>query len=310
MSNADDAVVAVDIGGTKTAVAAVNRGGSLESVVRFPTPAISGPAAILESVVQAIGDVRRDSGKDLLAVGVGSAGMIKGGRVVAANETFPGWVGTDLSGELSERTGLAVAVVNDVDAHALGESWVGSAAGVDLMALVAVGTGVGATLVQHGELIVGAHGASGEVGHMPSAYARNMRCPCGRTGHLEAVASGPAILRRYRELADPQCVDTASVFERVRDDDTARLVVEEACSACADAIASIVAMVDPAVVAVGGGLALGAPGWWGLLMDKLYDKLPTPLSETRVVRAALGEGAALIGAGRLAWDLSGTVPIR
>ncbi|MFD8528724.1 ROK family protein [Streptosporangium canum] len=195
-------VVGVDIGGTKTSAGLVDSSGTLLAVRTLPTPAAQGPAAVLDTAAGLVAEVASGAG-DVTAVGVGSAGVVdpRRGVIVSATGAIAGWAGTDLRGEVSRRLGLPVTVGNDVHAHALGEQWRGAAVGYADVLLMAVGTGIGASVVLGGRVLRGAHSVAGHAGHVPAAAAAGRPCPCGGHGHVEAVASGPALLAEYRARA-------------------------------------------------------------------------------------------------------------
>ncbi|MFE5338459.1 ROK family protein [Isoptericola sp. NPDC056573] len=305
-------VVGVDLGGTKTAAAVVDAAGRAGPVRATPTPAQDGPDAVLDAVAALVADVARAAGEPLRAVGVGAAGVIdaRRGAVVSATETFARWPGTDVAGGLRRRLGplaaaapLALTVENDVDAHAAGEAWRGAAAGARSALLVAVGTGVGGAVVLDGRPLRGAHHLAGEMGHMPVPGADGLRCACGRLGHLEAVAAGPAIHRRYRELGgDPASADARDVVARAAAGDGVAVgVVRAAGAAVGRAIAGVVTVLDPEVVVVGGGVAGAGELWWSALRDALRAEVVDVLAALPVVPAALGPDAAIVGAARGAW---------
>ena len=127
--------------------------------------------------------------------------------VVSATDAILGWAGTELTAGLAARLGLApeaVRAVNDVHAHALGEAWTGAAAGTASSLLVAFGTGVGGSFVLGGQPVLGHRYVGGHVGHFASPYAfpraAPFPCVCGGAGHVEAIASGPAIRETYLRL--------------------------------------------------------------------------------------------------------------
>lgn len=199
-------VAVLDIGGTKTAGAlavpqgAGDAGFKLEQRTSCPTPAKDGPAAILDAAAELIRPLVTDGGTSLL--GVASAGIVEpgDGLVKHATDALSGWGGTEVGAELSRRLGLQVVVLNDVHAHALGESRLGAGRDVASMMLVAVGTGIGGGLVLNGSLYVGAHSAAGHVGHLGVPEADGLLCSCGRFGHLEALSSGPSTLALHQRL--------------------------------------------------------------------------------------------------------------
>src|SRR5699024_3253141 len=192
-------VLALDIGGTSIAAALVGPGG-IDEVATLATPAAAGPEAVIAAALEVSEQVR---GKPRLrAVGIASAGVIDTdrGRVTHATGSLTAWAGTDLAGPFAERFGVPVAVLNDVHAHGLGEARSGVGAGRSSMLLMAVGTGIGGCHVRDGEVILGARGAAGHIGHLPVPEAQGVPCPCGRSGHLEGLASGPGIVRLAARL--------------------------------------------------------------------------------------------------------------
>jgi len=304
-------VVGVDLGGTKTAAAIVERDGTTGPVHSLPTPAQSGPAAVLDAVAQLVRRVAGDA--RVRAVGVGTAGVVDVGRgtIVSATSTFPGWPGTDVAGGIRDRLGgrgvggPAVFVQNDVDAHAAGEAWRGAAAGADSMLMVAVGTGVGGSVVLSGRPLRGAHHLAGEIGHMPVPGAEGLGCPCGRPGHLEALAAGPAILRRYVQLGgDPGSHDARDVVARASAGEVlAGKVVEDAAVAVGRAIAGLATVLDPEVVVVGGGVAGAGDLWWSAMERTVRAEVVDVLQALPVVPATLGTVAAVVGAARGAYQV-------
>ncbi|WP_425308520.1 ROK family protein [Ammonicoccus fulvus] len=306
-------VVGVDLGGTKIAAAVVNEDGVPGPVVTVPTRAAEGPDAVLDAVAEAVGQATAQvrvhgTGTGLAGIGVGTAGAIDSGTgvVVSSTDTFPGWVGTNIADGLRDRLGpIGASVLNDVDAHVLGESWRGAAIGVGSLLMVAAGTGIGGALMVDGRLVVGRHHLAGEIGHMPAVGADGLRCPCGRLGHLEALAAGPAILRRYHALGgDPEVGDTRAVVARAAaGDGTATRSVTEAAAGLGRTVAGLVTTLDPDLVVVGGGLAQAGPLWWDAFESTLRAELVEALADVGVVPAALGPVAAIIGAARPLFEL-------
>lgn len=296
-------VVGVDLGGTKTSAALVTPDGDVGPVVTLPTPAAEGPDAVLDTVAHSVRSALRASGgpQPLAAVGIGTAGAVDAdaGRIVSATSTFRGWVGTDLRAGVRDRLGpVDVAIRNDVDAHALGEAWRGAAASASTFLMVAAGTGIGGAIVIDGRLRTGAHHVAGEMGHMPAPGAEGLTCPCGRTGHLEALAAGPAIHRGYLARGgSPQAADTRAVFALAAAGDGAALAaIEAAATGLGRAVAGIVTTLDPDAVVVGGGLAVAGPLWWRPFEDALRAELIDALADLPVLAAAAGQSAAIIGA--------------
>ncbi len=294
--------VGVDVGGTKIAAALVDAAGAVGPVATVPTPAASGPAAVLDAVAGLV--VQVAAGTPIVGVGVGTAGVVDAGRgvIVSATDTFADWVGTDVAAGLRARLAGAgvgvgrVEVRNDVDAHALGEAWLGAGAGAASLLMVAVGTGVGGALVLDGRLRTGAHHVAGELGHIPAVGAEGLRCPCGRPGHLEALAAGPGLARRYGVLTGVD-VDAREVARRASaGDDAAVRAIADAAACLGRALAGIMTVVDPAVVVVGGGVAEIGPLWWTPMLATCRAETIDALAAVPIVPAALGAEAPLLGA--------------
>ncbi len=305
-------VVGVDVGGTKTAAAAVCVAGGSGPRVERPTGASRGAAAVLDTIADVVRAVADADGRPVAAVGIGTAGVVDvgTGRIVSATETFPGWVGTHVRDEVATRLASdghlpVVHVENDVDAHAAGETWLGAARGASSALLVAVGTGVGGAVVLDGRTWRGAHHLAGDIGHLPVPGAQDLRCTCGRLGHLEAIGAGPAIHRRYLALGgSAQCADTRDVVARAQVGEAlATRVVRESATAVGRAVAGIASVLDPQVVVIGGGVAQAGSVWWSALEEAVRADVVDALADLPIRRAELGASAPVVGAARTAWDL-------
>ncbi|MGY1439846.1 ROK family protein [Streptomyces reniochalinae] len=313
--------VGADVGGTKIAVGLVAEDGTLLASAVRPTPAAQGPVAVLDAIAQAVRELpgyERASG-----LGVGTGGVVNrdDGTVVSANDLLPGWAGTRLGEELAARLGMPVAADNDANVFALAEQVHGAGAGCTTALYVSVGTGIGGGIVTGGRLLRGEHWTAGEFGHIAVPEAAGRPCNCGRSGHLEAIASGPAIAARFAErtgAAHP--VDLRHVAalageaaegaqaggggqggsrQGEEESATAREVLAQGAGALGRALAGLVNTLDPERVVIGGGVAsVGAPFWRPLTEAFAAELLPGP-SRLRPVPAALGPRAAVVGAAAL-----------
>ena len=303
-------VVAVDIGGTKTAAATVTCDAQVGPIQHVPTPAAAGPEAVIASVTELIRTVldgacdRDGSAPPLQGIAVATAGMVdtRTGTIVAANSTFPGWPGTAVGKRLGAIFETRVRVQHDVAAHGAGEAWVGAGRGATCALMVAVGTGVGSAIVLEGRSRGGAHHAAGEMGHMPSRLAAGMPCPCGRTGHLEAIASGPAIASRYRALHGGDAQTPAVLAQADAGEPGAVGVVRDAATALGEAIAGSVTVLDPEVVILGGGIVRASQTWLTTVRQSVHHELVAPLREIPLRLSSLGGAAPLLGAARAVWQ--------
>jgi glucokinase len=299
--------LAIDVGGTKIATGLVEPGGRLMSWTQTPTPRELDAEQLWRTVDALIMRLLADArvGPDELAgVGCGCGGPMEwpAGRVSPLN--IPAWRAFPLRQRLQERfTGLPVRLHNDAICLAVGEHWRGSARGRRSMLGMVVSTGVGGGLVLDGRLINGASGNAGHIGHVVADPA-GPACVCGGKGCAEAIARGPALAGWAQ--AKGWRPGQAGVTAKDLADDAAQghpvalAAMTRAGFALGVAIASATHLCDLEVVAVGGGLSQAG----SLLFDPLEEALRTHVGldyarDVRVVPAALGQSAGLIGAAGL-----------
>ena len=303
MPTSADVVVAVDVGGTKIAAAAVDPAGSCGPVLVRSTPAAAGPGAVIDTIASLVREAARE--RPLAAVGVATAGVVDPveGRVLSASESITGWAGTRLAERLAAIVDVPVLVDNDARAHALGEVWLGAGRDATSVLMLALGTGIGGAVVLDGQPLHGAHLVAGEVGHIPARGAEHLRCSCGRHGHLEAMSSGHGVLRHYLSLGgDDTVADTRQVAELAQAGDPLALrAVRESAAVLGTTLASLVMLVDPEVVVLGGGLVDAGPLWWEPMEAALRTELIDVAADVVLRPAELGGRAPLVGAARRAW---------
>lgn len=295
MSEATTGLIAgVDIGGTATQVVLCTP--DLRIVARAKAPTPQGGDAMIDSAVAMIEALRAERGVPLLGVGIGAAGVVdsRTGTVLVASDTFTGWAGYRVTDTVSARLGVPSFLENDVNAFLIGEIAAGAIRGEDNALALMLGTGVGGAFWAGGQIFPGAHGAAGEIGHMPGFG--DLLCTCGRHGHLETVAAGRQIAARYRELAGV-VLDTARIAERAASgDEAARLVFHNAGAAVGQAISVAAALADIATVVIGGGVSQA----WDLLAPSIHGYLEAepPVSgyPIRIERSILGKDAVAVGA--------------
>ena len=305
--------IGVDLGGTKTAAGVVSDKGEVLFSETIPTLNRDGGDAILGATARLIaGLTRRAAAAGILVehVGVGSAGVIdaRNGEVVSATDAILGWAGTAITAGLAARLNLppaSIRAVNDVHAHALGEAWTGAAAGTASSLLVAFGTGVGGSFVLDGKPVLGHRYVGGHVGHFASPYAfhngQPLPCVCGGSGHLEAVASGPAIPEAYRRLGgEAHSPDARGVFALAANGDAVAIrTINTAAAAAGQAVGGLANILDPEVVVVSGGLTDAGDSWWLPMARAVRTELLPALTGLPLLHASRGNAAAIIGAARL-----------
>src|SRR5699024_3491535 len=207
------------------------------------------------------------------------------------------WVGTDVAGELTQTMGLPATVLNNIHAHGLGEATWGAGKAHDSTLLVVVGTRIGGAIITGGQVLQGARAAAGQIGHMSIPEAAGVMCPCGKTGHLEGLASGAGILRSYK-LHGEQADTTEEVFAHAADgQNLATNVITDCAFATGRAVGDLLNVLDPDVVVISGGISETGDVWWSPLRRGIAASAITLVADTTVVPATLGTDAILIGAG-------------
>jgi glucokinase len=301
--------VAIDIGGTKIAVGAVEPGGRLIASARTATPRELDAEQLWRTLDSLTSQVLATAGLDgpaaLSGVGCGCGGPMEwpAGKVSPLN--IPAWRSFPLRDRLAERFGgLPVRLHNDAICMAAGEHWRGAGRGRDSMLGMVVSTGVGGGLVQGGRLIDGATGNAGHIGHVVVDPDTGPPCECGGKGCLEAIARGPALVSWAHEQGWRPGQREATAKDLA--DDAARghpvgvAALRRAGRAIGIAIASATHLCDLEVVAIGGGLAQAGSLLFGPVDEAVrrYARLDFA-REVRVVPAGLGQDAGLIGAAAL-----------
>lgn len=317
MSTHPKFAVAIDIGGTKIAGALVDSDGNVVASKTqhpnwsVPTPKTGGKdvAKAVASIAALVKEKTLEMGIPVVGVGIGSAGVIDpNGRFIrSATDAIPGWSGTQLADIVEAATGLPTIIENDVHAHARGEAWLGAGAGYESVLMVAVGTGIGGAYTLNGEIVRGATGLAGHVGHIVTRFGIGHECSCGVDGHLEAIASGPGMVRWANQLGAN--VSDGLDLERQADTGTgiAYQVITDAATATGEIIAGLVNSLDPEIVILGGGMAGAGDVYWEPLRAAYTAQLMPALKHVPLVAATLGAAAPQAGAAALAFKHFATV---
>ena len=299
---------AIDIGGTKIAAGIVDGDSRVLARRSAPTPAAAGPGAVLALAARLVRTASADAGLELAGIGVGTAGVVDpvGGTILEATDAIRDWAGTLVASALAADLGVPVHVENDVTAFLLGEAAAGAAAGLADVIAITIGTGIGGALLVGGHLVRGRTCVAGNIGHVPSPEAGSRRCACGRPGHLEAFASGPAMTAVYGERSGEAVADLREVARRAKDGDAlAERVLRDGATAVGRIVGGLVNVLDPALVLLGGGV-LGVGSWYlDELTRAVAREVLAPLDPVPVRAASLGGDAMLVGAAAAARSAGG-----
>ena len=305
----------IDVGGTTVKLGLFTDKGELLEKWEIPTRTANGGEAILPDIAGAIGDClnRRGIDKgDVLGLGLGVPGPVSS-RGVVNHCVNLGWGVLDLPRGLGELTGLKVTAGNDANVAALGECWVGGGRGHDSMVLATLGTGIGGGIVIDGKIIPGAHGAGGEIGHIPMEQNEPEPCGCGKHGCAEQYGSATGISRLARRAMERQGTPSAlrsleqvtarDIFDLgAKGDKLALDILEEYYDFMGRFLAGICCVVDPEIIVLGGGVSKAGKPLLEGIRNTFVKYVFHPGRGIEFALAQLGNDAGIYGCFKLALD--------
>jgi glucokinase-like ROK family protein len=283
-------------------------------VQRVDAPlADASPAAAIAALQSGVAQVTAgiDTARLLPAIGLGTPGLVDMAAGVVKTAVDVGWFDVPIGALASAALGLTAYVANRSKVGALAELWGGHDPAAQNLIYIAIGTGVAAGIVIHGQLYTGINSSAGELGHVTVA-ADGPLCACGNRGCLQALVSGPAISSRAREhlrqapgsrLLDlveghPERITAETVFAAAGQGDPLALrVVDETAQYLGMAVANLVNLFNPELIVLGGPVGQAGP----VLLDPVCREaqrraMAYPLSAVRIVTSTLGSDAGAIGA--------------
>ncbi len=304
-------IIAVDIGGTQIRVAAFHRDSiePIDEVRRIPTHSTQGtPFERLCMQIEAIWP-KNEQVETIVVASPGPLDPESG--IVFSAPNIPGWENFPLRDELIKRFGVPALINNDAKLAALGEWHFGAGKGHHHVLYITLSTGIGGGVISQDHILQGVRGLATEVGHL-TVLPDGPLCSCGQRGHLEAVASGPAIARYVQEqlasgaassLQGKSNLSARDVSAAAATGDT--LAVEALARAgyfIGQALAGLLHLFNPSIVIFGGGVSFSGP----LLFDPVKESLEKHimdkafLKDLQITNAKLGDDAGLLGALTLA----------
>jgi fructokinase len=298
--------IGVDVGGTKIEAVALADDGAELARRRLATPA-GDYAATVRTVADLVAGFERELGREG-SVGVAIPGALSPATGVVKNANSVCLIGQPLDRDLEAALGRAVRIANDANCFALSEAVDGAAAGARVVFGVIVGTGTGGGLVIDGRVLDGVNAIAGEWGHNPLPWAEDGErpgppCYCGQQGCIETFLSGPGLARDHRAASGGE-LEPAEIAARAgRGEAEARATLARYEERMAKALASVINLLDPEVIVLGGGLSN---------IDRLYDGVPARWGAwtfsdqvtTRLEKARHGDSSGVRGAAWL-WPAGG-----
>lgn len=317
----------VDLGGTSVKIGLVDNNGRTLAFTSIPTNEEAGPQQAVERMAEASLELLHRTGLQLAKlaqVGLGSPGTmcLKQG-ILLEPPNLPHWYGFAIRDALAEAIGRPVSFVNDANAAAYGEFWLGTGSKHQNLVMLTLGTGVGGGIIHEGRLINGVNSAGSECGHMIVDCSPQARfCVWGGgQGELEAYASASAVARRAKELAvknshsrlrwllDQNGSLTAKdVYEAALSGDQLSLeIIDETAFYLGIGILTIVSLIDPGLVVLGGAMNFGGKNcpigqrFLGVIRQVFHQRAFTNVAQgTKIEFASLGSDAGYIGAAGIA----------
>ncbi len=285
-------VMGVDLGSSHISVLSMNLFGEIERVLEVDLDCQTQPARALDKIVELVDALR--SNKPLLGVGVAVPSPVIEGQL--SERILPAWKGIQLKTVLEERLAVRVFVGNDANLGALAERWWGSCQGVDDFVFVKMATGVGAGLVQNGNILLGDVGYAGELGHVP--ISSTGLCRCGMYGCLEAHIGLPYLNKRVQALAATKSILLQSLegdfSEAIHD------VLEDASQSLSVALSILVNLLNPKKVILWGPIPKQYPRFLELLRQAMSARnLWSPIQPEDIQVSTLGEQGVARGAATL-----------
>ncbi|AYW44665.1 ROK family glucokinase [Tetragenococcus koreensis] len=319
---AEEKIIGIDLGGTTVKFAILTTQGEIQQKWSIQTNILDEGSHIVPDIVESINhrlNLYNMQAEDFIGIGMGTPGSVdrKKGTVIGAYNL--NWKTTQpVKEQIEKGTGIPFTLDNDANVAALGERWKGAGDNEPDVVFITLGTGVGGGIVMEGDLLHGAAGCAGEIGHI-TVDPDGFECTCGKKGCLETIASATGIVRVARKLSEEYAgaselkqlldsgeeVTSKDVFELAEEEDQlAMMVVDNICYYLGLACGNIGNLLNPSSLILGGGVSAAGE----FLRSKVvaYFKqftFPQVTESTRIKLAQLGNDAGIIGAASLALKL-------
>lgn len=301
----------IDIGGTTVKMGLFHFDGTLVEKWEIETRKENHGENILPDVAASVQKKMEEQNldkEDVLGIGVGIPAPVTEAGVVQATANL-GWGYKEVKHELETLVGMTVKVGNDANVAALGEMWKGGGLGHKNMIMVTLGTGVGGGIISNGHMVVGGHGAGGEIGHICVNYDETEVCGCGNRGCLEQYASATGIVRLAKKclaknddatVLRNEEISAKTVFDAVKENDTVAIeIAKEFGKYLGFALANVAALTDPEVIVIGGGVSKAGRVLLDYITEAFKERVFFANEECQFELARLGNDAGIYGAAKL-----------
>ena len=299
----------VDVGGTRIKMGLFSDKGELLEKWEIPTNTEDNGDHILSEIVDSIEERRAIHGGNIKGIGVGIPGPITDEGVVLKCANF-GWGVFNVKNAVADLTGVGnVRVSNDANVAALGEMWKGGGQGHKNLVAVTLGTGVGGGIIINGEIMTGATGAGGEIGHIHVEDNETEPCGCGNLGCLEEYASATGITRLANRALRASDKDSAlrtgevsakAVFDAVKaGDELAIEIAKQFGDYLGKGLGVIAGIINPEIFVIGGGVSKAGEVLFEYIKPSFEKTTFSGCKDVIFALATLGNDAGIYGAARL-----------
>jgi len=321
-----EVVIGVDLGGSAIRLGVINDHGRLSGFKSIEIPQSRKKEIVLTLITDSIREHIQNQisiGNKVLAVGIGSPGIINPDKgLVVTSPNFPGWRNVPLKSLLEKSFNLPVFLDNDANSAAFGEKWRGAGRRVNSLVCLTMGTGIGGGIILNGEVWRGAHGMSGEIGHI-TVNPEGPKCNCGNYGCLESYSSATGMVRSAigsikkgtrtillrLTTGEIKKIDAKLIHEAaIKGDRLSLNILKEAGMYLGIAIANLMNILNPDMIVLTGAVT----GSWDFFMPAAMEEverraLKTIVGRTRIVKGKLSGTAGVIGAAGIAWRQLGHI---
>lgn len=299
----------VDIGGTTVKIGLFDGTGDLLDKWEIPTNKANNGESILRDIADSLLAGMKKKGireEELAGIGVGAPGAVDDEGTLVGGAVNIGWKPFNIPEALNAYIKVPVKAANDANAAAFGEMWKGGGRGCQNMVAVTLGTGVGGGIIVGGNILTGATGAGGEIGHIHIEDNETEECGCKQKGCLEQYASATGIVRlaRRRLAKDEkpsvlrgQELSAKSVFDAVKEkDEVAMEIAEQFGEYLGKGLAAVAGVVNPELFVIGGGVSKAGEILLSYVEPQFQKYVFQQCRGARFVLAQLGNDAGIFGA--------------
>lgn len=302
----------VDVGGTSVKMGLFDETGTILDKWEIPTRRENKGASILPDVARSLLEKMTEKGiqeKDLVGIGVGAPGPVDDEGTLVNGAVNIGWEPFNIPQAVRAYINVPVKATNDANAAAYGEMWKGGGKGFNSIVAVTLGTGVGGGIIINGELLAGATGAGGEIGHMHMVDDETEACGCGNKGCMEQYASATGIARlarrRLEKDDEPSVlregkVSAKTVFDGVKAGDKVAVeIAEEFGEYLGKGLAMIASVLNPEAFIISGGVSKAGEILFSFIEPPFRKYVFRHCGNAKFVLATLGNDAGIYGAAGL-----------